>query len=118
MTREEAIEILKKHHMWTGEPQELIEVRKENEAIAMAISALSVNPCEDTISRIDVHKLLNDCTLGGWVEVEEKIFHQLVNELPSVQPVENKGESEIEKKARVTQLEGQYLDTGITQGIV
>lgn len=31
---------------------------------------------------------------------------------------EMKGESEIERKARVTQLEGQYLDTGITQGIV
>lgn len=40
MTREEAIEILEKHHMWTGEPQELIEVRKENETLNMAISAL------------------------------------------------------------------------------
>lgn len=43
MTREEAIQILKKHHMWTGEPQELIEVREENEALAIAISALSEN---------------------------------------------------------------------------
>mgnify|MGYP006874629754 CR=1 FL=1 len=40
MTREEAIEILKAHHMWTGEPQEIIEVRKENMAIEMAIEAL------------------------------------------------------------------------------
>lgn len=43
MTREEAIEILEKHHMWTGEPQELIEVRKENEALNMAIASLKTD---------------------------------------------------------------------------
>ena len=40
LTIEEAIAILKKHHMWTGEPEELVEVRKENEALYMAIAAL------------------------------------------------------------------------------
>lgn len=43
MTREEAIEILEKHHMWTGEPQELIEVRKENKALDMAIASLKTD---------------------------------------------------------------------------
>ena len=41
MTREEAIEILKAHHMWTGELQKIIDVRKENKALEMAIQALS-----------------------------------------------------------------------------
>ena len=45
MIREEAIEILKAHHMWTGEPQEIIDVRKENKALEMAIQALSQEPC-------------------------------------------------------------------------
>ena len=76
------------------------EGKKKLECLLMAvrnaveiedISALSAEPCEDTISRIDVHKLLDDCTLGGWVEVEGKNFHQLVSELPSVQPVRPKG---------------------------
>lgn len=85
MTREEATAILK------TEADYLFGNDKpyNREAFEMAISALSAEPCEDTISRIDMHKLLDDCTVGGWVEVEEKIFHQLVNELP---PVENKGE--------------------------
>lgn len=54
MTRLEAIEILEKHHMWTGEPQELIEVRKENEALNMAISALSENKCFDGMTNGEV----------------------------------------------------------------
>mgnify|MGYP003289991329 CR=1 FL=1 len=51
MTRLEAIEILEKHHMWTGEPQELIEVRKENEALNMAISALSAYVVIDELEK-------------------------------------------------------------------
>ena len=47
MTNEEAIEILKAHHMWTGEPQEIIDVRKENKALDMAIQALSQEPTRD-----------------------------------------------------------------------
>ena len=45
MTREEAIEILQNHHMWTGEPKELVDVRKANKALNMAISALEQKPC-------------------------------------------------------------------------
>ena len=44
MTREEAIAILRKHHMWTGEPEEIIDVRQENEAVYMAIKALEQEP--------------------------------------------------------------------------
>lgn len=40
MTNQEAIEILKQHHMWTGSPEEIIDVRKENRALEMAIKAL------------------------------------------------------------------------------
>lgn len=40
MTNEEAIKILEKHHMWTGEPQEVVDVRIENKALEMAIKAL------------------------------------------------------------------------------
>ena len=57
MTREEAIEILKAHHMWTGEPQEIIDVRKENKALEMAIQALSQESCIDAISREAVIEL-------------------------------------------------------------
>ncbi len=46
MTKLEAIKILQSHHMWTGEPEELVDVRKENEALNMAIEALSAE-CEN-----------------------------------------------------------------------
>ena len=44
MTNEDAIKILEKHHMWTGEPQELVDVRVENKALEMAIKALEQQP--------------------------------------------------------------------------
>lgn len=44
MTREEAIEILRNHHRWTGEPEKINEVRAENEALYMAIKALEQRP--------------------------------------------------------------------------
>ena len=51
MTREKAITILKQHHRWTGEPKEIIDVRKENKALDMAIQALEQEPktghCKD-----------------------------------------------------------------------
>ena len=53
MTREEAIEILQNHHMWTGEPQELIDVRKANKALNMAISALEQTDEDDYQTDMD-----------------------------------------------------------------
>ena len=69
---------------------------------------------------------LNEAVKGG--ELDEQIKHlqelstcfgkmKMLNDIRCLM-TEMKGESEIERKARVTQLEGQYLDTGITQGIV
>ena len=69
---------------------------------------------------------LNEAVKGG--ELDEQIKHlqelstcfgkmKMINDIRCLM-TEMKGESEIERKARVTQLEGQYLDTGITQGIV
>ena len=44
MTREEAIEILRNQHRWTGEPEKINEVQAENEALYMAIKALKQSP--------------------------------------------------------------------------
>ncbi len=44
MTREEAIEILRNQHRWTGEPEKINEVKAENEALYMAIKALEQSP--------------------------------------------------------------------------
>ena len=101
MTREDAIEILKAHHMWTGEPQEIIDVRKENKALEMAIKALEQTdcftngrgeviicdefkgmPCDDAISREAVLEAVSEgCQelRGVYGRCEE-----LINALPSV----------------------------------
>lgn len=71
MTRKEAIEILKKHHMWTGEPSEVVDVRLENQALQMAIDAIEIDEAyelefdnswpEDANER-------NECTIAGITE--------------------------------------------------
>lgn len=43
MTRKEAIEILKKHYMWTGEPSEIVDVCLENKALQMGIDSLETD---------------------------------------------------------------------------
>lgn len=43
LTRKQVIEILEKHHMWTGEPQEVVDVRLENAALEYAISSLKTD---------------------------------------------------------------------------
>ena len=58
MTREEAIEILKAHHMWTGESQEIIDVRKENKALEMAIQALSQEPTSEMVHVETLHQVM------------------------------------------------------------
>ena len=40
MTKAEAIKLLENHHMWTGFPQEINDVRAENTALYMAIESL------------------------------------------------------------------------------
>ena len=40
MTIEEAIKVLEEHHMWTGEPQEIIDVKVENSAMRVAIDTM------------------------------------------------------------------------------
>ena len=73
MTREEAIEILKAHHMWTGEPQEIIDVRKENKALEMAIQALSQEPCSNCCNgnQIEKAKLCQKSYLAGMEHKQE-----------------------------------------------
>jgi hypothetical protein len=41
MTIEEAVKVLEQHHMWTGEPQEIIDVKVENSAMGVAINTMS-----------------------------------------------------------------------------
>ena len=100
MTREEAIEILKAHHMWTGEPQEIIDVRKENKALEMAIQALSQEPtvtltdepmtmvyptivCDDAVSRDAVNNLQKYRYNCGDTSIT-CVSLKSINELPSV----------------------------------
>ena len=66
MTREEAIEILRNQHRWTGEPEKINEVKAENEAPYMAIKALEQSPqfiikSDGTIEQI---KDCNNCILS------------------------------------------------------
>lgn len=66
MTREEAIEILKNQHRWTGEPEKINEVQAENEALYMAIKALEqsskfIAKSDGTIEQI---KDCNNCILS------------------------------------------------------
>lgn len=64
MKVEEAIDILKKHHMWTGEPKELVDVRKENKALDMAIAALEKGP--EYLEHID-HQMHYISKLEGFI---------------------------------------------------
>ena len=88
MTREEAIEILKAHHMWTGEPQEIIDVRKENKALEMAIQALSQEPCEDAIDRAEamteimMSKSITAFDRDLWIRTKDAVH--ILRKLPSV----------------------------------
>ena len=67
MTREEAIKILKNHHMWTGEPEEINDVRTENEALYMAIKSLESR--EDELEEAYAH---------GWTAAEDKYYQMIV----------------------------------------
>ncbi len=40
MTIKEAIKVLEQHHMWTGEPQEIIDVKVENSAMDVGIDTM------------------------------------------------------------------------------
>ena len=51
MTNKEVIETLENHHLWTGEPRELIDVRKANKALNIAIDAIKkLSAIEDIIT--------------------------------------------------------------------
>lgn len=60
MTKEEAIIILKNHHMWTGEPQEVNDVRAENKALCMAIEALKEQKTGKWL--YDKYYLVHECS--------------------------------------------------------
>ena len=92
MNREEAIEILKAHHMWTGEPQEIIDVRKENKALEMAIQALSQEPCDDA-EQIDYHDDFATA-LKKIKDYEQKS----IEDMPCVTPEEMQKYKDIVKK--------------------
>ena len=77
MTREEAIEILKKISLFGTHKN----VQEKQRAICLAISALEQQPCEDAVSRKDVINAIDK-----WIS-EYKPQHYLiqsVRELPSV----------------------------------
>lgn len=108
MTREEAIEILKAHHMWTGEPQEIIDVRKENKALDMAILALSQEPicdrdcehctwtecprepCDDAVSRDAVMRLIENKPYD-WSNLTER--HNMLMEIRKLPSVTHKSKT-------------------------
>jgi len=86
----------------------------------------------DLISKKELYRKLGEAYNKGFLTWgANEVIKDIIGECDSV---EIKGESEITienisprpekvqemfgEKARVTQLEGQYLDTGITQGIV
>lgn len=101
MTREEAIESLKS----IIDTHEMLEEKQVNsdvpldgediEALDMAISALSTEPCEDCISRTEVIKAIDEREdVNGKVNAED-IRTDIVT-MPSVQPTK-KGELYIDK---------------------
>ena len=100
MTREEAINIMKVIvHML----EEKYDTDRVEDAVDMAIEALSAEPCEDCISREAVLDAINKYieksqsrgTIDDFISFEELV----VKDLPSVQPIRPKGEW-IEKTVR------------------
>ena len=95
MSKEEVIETLENHHLWTGEPRELIDVRKANKALNIAIDAIKkLSEIEDIIT----------CPLP----IQEDVFRY-----KAICNVIRK--SNFQEKARMTMKEGCYLEQGITQ---
>ncbi len=84
MTREEAIEILKKYK---EESEEDYYVKRAG-ALEMAIEALETRFCEDTISRQEVLKQIN-CWIGGgeyrYTNATDYLTKR-VQDIPSVNP--------------------------------
>ena len=111
MERKEAIEILKKHPMWTGEPSEVVDVRLENKALQMAIASLETDEayqleyekpeiCEDCISRKEIIDRCNNVILHGVVDKEgmhpisaETLLKE-TESMPSVMPKATKNDCE------------------------
>ncbi len=93
MTREEAIEILKNQHRWTGEPEKINEVQAENEALYMAIKALEQEPCEDAISRqiisdyVESHIQEINTGYGNLNKHTNEILRMIVDYIESMPPV-------------------------------
>ena len=79
MTREEAIYELK-NAAWLGTHDER---NKTEEAVEMAIKALSQEPCTDAVSREAVLDGLRGCICDEWVKT---LFATMVKQLPSVNP--------------------------------
>lgn len=95
MTNEEVIKTLENHHLWTGEPRELIDVRKANKALNIAIDAIKkLSEIEDIIT----------CPLP----IQEDVFRY-----KAICNVIRK--SNFQEKARMTMRESCYLEQGITQ---
>jgi len=63
MTIEEAVKVLEQHHMWTGEPQEIIDVKVENSAMGVAINTMRKYQ--------KIEQILDDCDLEAWEVLEE-----------------------------------------------
>ena len=117
MTREEAIIVIKSHKShWQRLLKEKIcdetEGKETIESLELAMSALSVESCEDCISRqavLDIAKT----SKSNWID--NSVLFKKVNELPSVQPIRPKGEwveHEVEKEWYKCSVCGSCWDKG------
>ena len=88
MTREEAIEYLKRADITVGQKIKT----KTAEALEMAIEALQTELCEDCISRQEVLHLPRRPLHNYWSEtVGDVIYVEDIEELPSVQSEQKMG---------------------------
>ena len=82
MTKEEVIETLENHHLWTGEPRELIDVRKANKALNIAI---------DTIKKLSAIEDIITCPLPIQKDICEKKNEQTMEWIPVSEPPKELG---------------------------
>ena len=101
MTREEASTALGDRNclLW-GMSKE--EQKYYSEALDMAISALFAEPCEDCISRESILNAITEIDDHCNMDIYTNEVRELVNDLPSVQPIRPKGEWILDKEHSYT----------------
>ena len=85
LPRKQVIELLEKHHMWTGEPQEVVDVRLENAALDYAINSLKTDEAYqimyeggEIFTKADMVAMLKDLRLD--IEAKENYYEQAFKE--------------------------------------